>query len=241
MKHRRIFFSIALSLALIGCSQEPTLQEPATSEEQPVTPVLDTTARASANTTNLDSYELVILGDSITAGYGLDNPTLLTDSLQLYLDEVGIDVSIINAGVSGDRMQDGLARFDWSVGPEADGVVIMLGGNDLLRGIDAEVTRASLEEMLQRARARGLWVGVAGLPAPANATQSYADDFNGLYQTLSAEYCAPLLPNFLDGVIGVADLNQDDGIHPTPEGVAIVVETVGSWLSESWQAEPNAC
>ncbi|MCI5048086.1 MAG: GDSL-type esterase/lipase family protein [Aquisalinus sp.] len=209
-----------------------------------------TTDGALADTEKSDTFRLVMLGDSITAGFGLGNPRLLTESLDARIDELRLatgaddlksEIEIINAGVSGDRMQDAAARFDWSVGPDADGVLIALGGNDLLRGIDPAITRQALDQMLAKATARDLWVGVAGLRAPGNATATFAAEYNAVFDELSAEYCVPLLENFLDGVIGEPSLNQQDGIHPTPEGVSVIVNNVGPWLHEALQGVHDPC
>ncbi len=208
------------------------------------TPV--TTDSAVTDTEKSDTFRLVMLGDSITAGFGLRNPRLLTDGLDKRIDELRLaagtdEIEIINAGVSGDRMQDAAARFDWSVGPDTDGVLIALGGNDLLRGIDPAVTRQALDEMLAKATGRNLWVGVAGLRAPGNATATFAAEYNAVFDELSTEYCVPLLENFLDGVIGEPSLNQQDGIHPTPEGVSVIVNNVGPWLHEALQGRHDPC
>ncbi|WP_306250750.1 arylesterase [Parvularcula sp. IMCC14364] len=204
-----------------------------------------TTDKASTDTEKSDTFRLVMLGDSITAGFGLSNPRLLTQSLDAKLDTFPTrargDIDVINAGVSGDRMQDAAARFDWSVGPEVDGVLIALGGNDLLRGIDPAVTRAALDEMLDKATSRGIWVGIAGLRAPGNATATFAAEYNAVFDELSMAYCVPLLENFLAGVIGDPALNQQDGIHPTPEGVTVIVSTLGPWLHEALQGEHDPC
>ncbi len=244
-KRNKFFFLLAsLCAVLAACSEQPT----DTSEMAPenTSPSIDAsysdnTKPAQSPSEKSDTFTLVMLGDSITAGYGLENSRLLTDSLDAYLDQNGAPVELINAGVSGDRMQDGAARFDWSVGPEADGVFIALGGNDLLRGIETSVTRANLKQMLNRAKERGLWVAVAGLPAPGNASPQFAEEFNALYSELSLEYCAPLLSNFLDGVIGDPTLNQEDGIHPTAEGVEVLVTKVGPWLRAAIDGAHNPC
>ena len=138
-------------------------------------------------------------------------------------------------------MQDGAARFDWSVGPEADGVLIALGGNDLLRGAQPATTRASLAAMLEKARERELFVAIAGLRAPGNATPAFANEYNNLFDELSAEYCAPLYENFLAGVIGDASLNQEDGIHPTADGVAILVDNFAPWLAAALNGAHEPC
>ncbi len=133
---------------------------------------------------------------------------------------------IVNAGVSGDTASDGLARVDWSVGEDADAVIVELGANDALRGVDPAITREALDKLLARLGERGLPVLVAGMRAPPNLGQDYGAAFNPIYPELAARYDAILYPFFLDGVAARADLNQPDGIHPNAEGVAIIVEGI---------------
>ncbi|MCI5044379.1 MAG: arylesterase [Aquisalinus sp.] len=238
-----------LLLTACGETASDTVTEvtgaPDTSKDMEVSASI-TTDSAVTDTEKSDAFRLVMLGDSITAGFGLNNSRLLTESLDARLEELqpstgGEEIKVVNAGVSGDRMQDAAARFDWSVGPDTDGVLIALGGNDLLRGIDPAVTRQALEEMLVKATNRDLWVGIAGLRAPGNATATFAAEYNAVFDELSAEYCVPLLENFLDGVIGDPSLNQQDGIHPTPEGVSVIVNNVGPWLHEALQGAHDPC
>lgn len=171
-----------------------------------------------------EPLKMVVLGDSLVAGYGLapgaDFPAQLHEKLQ----EKGVSVSVENAGVSGDTSSGGLARLDWSIGEGTDLVLIELGANDALRGIEPEVTRTNLEEMITRLKSRGISVLLAGMQAPPNMGEDYAASFNPIYADLAEKHGVPLYPFFLDGVAAEASLNQADGIHPTAEGISVIVE-----------------
>jgi len=171
-----------------------------------------------------EPLRIVALGDSLTAGYGLEAGDAFTGRLEAALKERGHEVVIVNAGVSGDTASDGLARVDWSVGDDADAVIVELGANDALRGVDPAITRDALDKLLARLAERGLPVLVAGMRAPPNLGAEFGAAFNPIYPELAAKYGAILYPFFLDGVAARTDLNQPDGIHPNAEGVGIVVE-----------------
>jgi len=171
-----------------------------------------------------EPLRIVALGDSLTAGYGLEAGDAFTGRLEAALKERGHEVVVVNAGVSGDTASDGLARVDWSVGDDADAVIVELGANDALRGVDPAITRDALDKLLARLAERGLPVLVAGMRAPPNLGAEFGALFNPIYPELAAKYGAILYPFFLDGVAARTDLNQPDGIHPNAEGVGIVVE-----------------
>ena len=135
-------------------------------------------------------------------------------------------MTVANAGVSGDTASDGLARLEWSVPAEADIVIVELGANDALRGIDPAVTRKALSEILAKLKGRGQAVLLAGMLAPRNLGDAYAKAFDPIYPDLAAEYDVPLYPFFLAGVATDAALNQADGMHPTAAGVAKIVEAI---------------
>jgi acyl-CoA thioesterase-1 len=170
-----------------------------------------------------EPIRIVALGDSLTAGYGLEAAESFTRQLEAALKARGHDIVIVDAGVSGDTASDGLARVDWSVGEDADAVIVELGANDALRGVDPAITRAALDGILARLRERGLPVLLAGMLAPPNMGAAYGAEFNPIYPQLAAEHGAILYPFFLDGVAAEAGLNQPDGIHPNAEGVAVIV------------------
>lgn len=173
-----------------------------------------------------EPLRIVALGDSLVAGYGLESPDAFTGALEAALRDRGHDVVIVNAGVSGDTSSDGLARVDWSVGEDADAVIVELGANDALRGVDPAITRDALDRLLARLRERGLPVLLAGMMAPPNLGSDYAASFNPIYPELAAAHGAILYPFFLDGVATDPALNQTDGIHPNADGVAVIVERI---------------
>jgi acyl-CoA thioesterase-1 len=170
--------------------------------------------------------KLVVLGDSLTAGYGLPAAAAFPVRLEQALKGKGIVTEIINAGVSGDTSTGGLDRLDWSVPQDAQGVIVELGANDALRGTDPKVTRAALEEILKRLKARNIPVLLCGMLAPPNYGSDYTARFNAIYPELSKAYQVPLYPFFLDGVATVARLTQPDGLHPTADGVDLVVSNI---------------
>jgi acyl-CoA thioesterase-1 len=173
-----------------------------------------------------EPLRIVALGDSLAAGYGLESPDAFTGALEAALVARGHDVVIVNAGVSGDTASDGLARVDWSVGEDADAVIVELGANDALRGVDPAITRDALDRLLARLGERGLPVLLAGMMAPPNLGEDYAAAFNPIYPELAEKHGALLYPFFLDGVAADARLNQPDGIHPNAAGVAVIVERI---------------
>jgi acyl-CoA thioesterase I len=169
---------------------------------------------------------IVAFGDSLTAGYGLPQQDSFVPRLQAALTAKGIAVAVANAGVSGDTTSDGLARLDWSVPQGTDAVIVELGANDMLRGFKPEVTRATLDSILQRLTARHIAVLLCGMRAAPNLGADYAAAFEPIYPDLAAKYGALLYPFFLDGVAGNLSLLQADGLHPNAAGVDIIVERI---------------
>jgi acyl-CoA thioesterase-1 len=170
--------------------------------------------------------KLVALGDSLTAGHGLPATAAFPVRLQKALQDKGIEVEIVNAGVSGDTTSGGLERLDWSVADGTDAVILELGANDALRGIDPKVPRAALEQILTRLKARHIAVLLCGMLAPRNFGAEYAAQFDAIYPDLAKRFGVPLYPFFLQGVAGDARLNQADGLHPTAEGVDVIVKEI---------------
>lgn len=170
--------------------------------------------------------KLVVLGDSLSAGYQLGAEEGFPEQLQKALDERGFSVEVVNAGVSGDTTSGGLSRLDWSVGPDADAVILELGANDALRGIQPGLTRQNLDEMTRRLRERGVEVLLAGMLAPRNLGPEYADVFDPIYADLAKAHDALLYPFFLEGVALNPDLNLSDGMHPNADGVAVIVDNI---------------
>jgi acyl-CoA thioesterase I len=170
--------------------------------------------------------KIVVLGDSLSAGLGLSAAAAFPARLQKALEVKGINVDMINAGVSGDTASGGRERLDWSVPEGTQAVILELGANDALRGIDPAVTRAALSDILTRLKARGIAVLLCGMVAPPNYGADYAAHFNAIYPELSKSFSVPLYRFFLEGVAADAKLNQADGIHPTADGVDIVVKNI---------------
>lgn len=167
--------------------------------------------------------KLVALGDSLTAGLGLPANEAFPAKLQKALKDKGLDVDMTNAGVSGDTASGGRDRLDWSVPDGTEAVIVELGANDALRGIDPAVTRAALTEIVTRLKARGIAVMLCGMLAPPNYGSDYAAKFNAIYPDLARQFGVMLYPFYLDGVAADPKLNQPDGIHPTAAGVDIIV------------------
>jgi acyl-CoA thioesterase-1 len=170
--------------------------------------------------------KLVVLGDSLSAGLGLPAQEAFPTRLQKSLQAKGIAIDMTNAGVSGDTTSGGRDRLDWSVPDGTDGVIIELGANDALRGIDPDLTRTALTDIVQRLKARKIPLMLCGMLAPPNYGAEYAARFNSIYPDLAKKFDVPLYPFFLDGVAADARLNQADGIHPTAEGVDIIVGNI---------------
>jgi acyl-CoA thioesterase I len=167
--------------------------------------------------------KIVALGDSLTAGLGLPANAAFPARLQQALAQKGMAAEVVNAGVSGDTTADGLSRLDWSVPDDTDAVILELGANDALRGIDPAQARANLDAILKRLAARKLPVLLAGMRAPPNLGADYTKAFDAIYPDLAAAYGTVFYPFFLDGVAAERSLNQGDGLHPTAAGVDVIV------------------
>jgi acyl-CoA thioesterase I len=170
--------------------------------------------------------KIVALGDSLSAGLGLPASSAFPVRLQKALKDKGIAVDMINAGVSGDTSSGGRDRLDWSVPEGTEAVIVELGANDALRGIDPKVTRAALSDILTQLKARKIAVLLCGMLAPPNYGSDYSARFNAIYPELAKSFAVPLYPFFLDGVATEARLNQADGLHPTAEGVDVIVKNM---------------
>jgi acyl-CoA thioesterase-1 len=166
---------------------------------------------------------IVVLGDSLTAGLGLPVDAAFPAKLEKALRAKGLAVEVANAGASGDTAAGGLARLDWSVPEGTDAVIVELGANDMLRGLDPKATRAALDEIMRRLAQRRIVILLAGMRAAPNLGPDYAQMFESIYSDLAVKYGALLYPFFLDGVAADAKLNQRDGMHPTAAGVDTIV------------------
>ncbi len=177
---------------------------------------------------------IVALGDSLTQGYGLAADQGFVPQLQNWLTEQGVDAEIVNAGVSGDTTAGGVARLDWSLSGDVDALIVNLGGNDLLRGLDPDVSRANLEKIMQGAAARDLPVLLVGLSAPGNYGAEFKARYDAIFPDLAQRFDALLMPDFLAPLryaggeaAAAARYMQGDGIHPSAEGVSIIVDRIG--------------
>ena len=182
---------------------------------------------------------IAALGDSLTQGYGLPEGEGFVPQLQGWLTDHGADARLINAGVSGDTTAGGAARVGWTLTPEVDAMIVTLGGNDLLRGIDPDVVRGNLETILQAAQQAGVAVLLIGMPAPGNYGPDYKAGFDAIYPDLAAQYGTLYADSFFAGLEGLrADpaalgrYMQPDGIHPSAEGVARIVAALGPKVLE---------
>ena len=175
---------------------------------------------------NAQPIKIVAFGDSLIAGFGLKANDAFPAQLEIALKKRGYDVEVANAGVSGDTSAGGLSRLDWSIQDGTQAVILVLGANDMLRGMEPELARTNIGEVIARLKARKIEVLLGGMRAAPNLGADYAARFNPIYEELAKEHDILIYPFFLDGVAGERDLNMSDGIHPTPKGVSLVVERI---------------
>ena len=229
-----LLFLLALAPGLAGCgSSEPSGTTAPTAEA-----VQADTASAPPPTSEVETSEagaktILVLGNSLAAGYGLDDPgQAFPGLLQEKIDSLGWDFRVVNAGLSGETTAGGLSRVEWLLRQEVDVLILELGGNDGLRGIPTETTRQNLQAIIDQTRARypDAEVVLAGMQIPPNLGPDYTTRFRDLYPELAEAADVHLIPFLLEGVGGVRALNQRDGIHPTAEGQAIVAENVWETL-----------
>lgn len=173
-----------------------------------------------------EKIEIVALGDSLTAGYQLAPGDAFPVRLEAELKARGHDISVLNAGVSGDTSTGALSRFDWAVPESADIVIVELGANDALRGVDPAKTREALNKMLERLKQRGVDTLLAGMIAPPNMGETYAAQFNPMYAELAKQHDVALYPFFLEGVAARPELNLADGMHPNRKGIDVIVRNI---------------
>jgi acyl-CoA thioesterase I len=181
---------------------------------------------SSAKTT-----EILAFGDSITAGFGLPTKEAFPARLEAKLRADGLAADVINAGNSGDTTADGLARLDWALSQKPDVVILELGANDALRGLDPSTVRANLDAMLGKIQKSGAKVLLVGMLAPANFGEEYQQAFNRIYPELAEAHGVALVPFVLDGVALDPQFNQPDGLHPNERGVAVIVEHIAPYLT----------
>ena len=180
----------------------------------------------TANNTPDKEIRLLVLGDSLSAGYGLKADDAFPAQLQKSLRQAGYAVVVLNSSVSGDTTAGGLSRIDWALSDIPDLVIVELGGNDALRGLSDATTRANLDAILARLGREGISIILAGMQAPRNMGEDYVRRFDRIYPDLAARHGVVLYPFFLDGVALEPDLNQPDGIHPNSAGVRVIVSRI---------------
>jgi acyl-CoA thioesterase I len=217
-------FVVIAALLAFSCSRKQDTAggvEPAAAAPAPA-------AAADPNTPSRP--KIVILGDSLTAGYGLLESQSFPSVLQQKLDSEGYQFEVENAGVSGDTSAGGVRRLDWALQGNVRILVVALGGNDGLRGLSVAEMQANLTEIITKGRERGVMVILAGMEAPPNYGTEYAASFRRVYREIARQQRVLLMPFLLDGVAGHADLNQADGIHPNERGAQIVADHVWAVL-----------
>ncbi|MBZ9675305.1 arylesterase [Mesorhizobium sp. ES1-1] len=186
-----------------------------------------------------EPFKIVGFGDSLMAGYGLGPGEGFTDKLQAALRAKGHDVTVANAGVSGDTTSGGLARLDWSVPDGTQLVILELGANDMLRGVSPDIARKNLDAMLGKLKQRKIPVLLAGMLAAPNLGVEYKTAFDGMFPDLAAKYGVPLYPFFLDGVVGQPGLRLNDGLHPSAKGIDRMVERILPTVEKAIAAVPG--
>nr|WP_086452349.1 arylesterase [Marivivens niveibacter] len=186
-----------------------------------------------AGAAQAQTVTIAALGDSLTQGYGLPVDDGFVPQLEQWLSDQGADVAVLNAGVSGDTTAGGLSRVGWTLSPDVDAMIVTLGGNDLLRGIDPAVSRANLDGIMQAAQDAQIPVLLVGMQASNNYGPDYKAAFDSMYPELASEYDALYYPSFLGPLVEEGDVAaaraffQPDGIHPNSEGVAVIVDAMG--------------
>ena len=197
-------------------------------------PLLAPPARAA------EPLRILAFGDSLTAGYGLPQGDTLPTQLADALAKMGRPASVINAGVSGDTSADGVSRIDWSLAEKPQVMVLALGANDMLRGLDPSTTRANLEAIIAKAEAAKVTIVMAGMLAPPNLGADYKSAFDAIYPELAKAHNLIFMPFLLQDVAQVSDLNQADGMHPNGKGVAIIVRNMLPYLTEAMDRAEKA-
>lgn len=191
---------------------------------------LASAALAATSAANKATIRVLALGDSITAGYGLPAKDSLPRRLEAALRQKGLAVEVLNGGVSGDTTAGGLARLDWMLAEKPELVILELGGNDGLRGLDPKETYANLDQILTKLDHTKIKVLLTGMVAPPNLGAEYGQEFNAIYPTLARHHNCVLYPFILDGVAADPALNQADGIHPNAKGVDVIVERLAPYI-----------
>lgn len=225
-------FTLAFLQLLIACGPAPEEAPPVLEDVETVSTEAGGDQMAAAKEAEI---LIVAFGDSLYAGYGVDQKEGFAPELQASLMATGKDVRVYNAGVSGDTTAAGLRRMDFvldSLPRKPDLVILGLGGNDLLRGLKPADTRANMEAMVKKLKDRRISVMLTGMLAPPNLGAAFSDEFNIIYPALAKKYDVALYPFFMDGVVGHPDLFLPDGLHPTAEGIDIIVGKIAPQVVE---------
>jgi acyl-CoA thioesterase-1 len=231
----RAAVAIAVAIAACGAAACRPSERPNATAQPPVarqTPAAAASAAGTAAAASAPSKStaarprIVFLGDSLTAGYGLETSQSVPSLIQARLDKDRLPFEVVNAGVSGDTSAGGLSRLDWSLDGDVRVLVIELGANDGLRGLPVAALRSNLSEIITRAKGRGISVLLTGMEALPNYGEAYTTEFRNTFSELAREHQVTLMPFYLDGVAGNPGLNIADGIHPNPEGAAIVARNL---------------
>jgi acyl-CoA thioesterase I len=180
-----------------------------------------------------EPVRILAFGDSITAGYGLADQDTLPTRLAEALNKMGRPVTMINGGVSGDTSADGVTRLDWALADKPQIMILALGANDMLRGLDPKATRANLDAIIQKAKAADVEIVLAGMLSPPNLGSEYKAAFDAIYPDLAKAHNLLFMPFLLQDVVQVSDLNQADGIHPNGNGVAIIVRNLLPYVTQA--------
>lgn len=212
------FLLVWLPLTWAGCSPAEA-PRPAGADGAAASPLAGPAAVTSAP-------RIVFLGDSLTAGLGLPRQQSVPSLIQARLEAEGYDYEVVNAGVSGDTSAGGLRRLDWALEGDVEILVVELGANDGLRGLPVDQLKANLEEIIERAQARGITVILTGMEAPPNYGPAYTSEFRQAFRDLADEHDVTFVPFFLEGVAGIPSLNNGDGIHPNAEGARVIEQTI---------------
>lgn len=215
--------SVLLLFCAVGCSVRAAACGPTVESEA----VLTEAQRAEALGVEPATVEIAVLGDSLTAGFGLLQSEAYPALLQEKFNDDGyVRINVVNAGISGDTTAAGLSRLEWVLGPDVRILVLALGGNDALRGLSPTQTQQNLAQIIETAQRNGILVLLAGMEAPPNLGESFRAEFRNIYPALAARYNTRLLPFLLEGVAGHPELNQEDGIHPTAAGQRLIADLV---------------
>lgn len=219
-------YVLILLITLVSSSscKDASTPEAATAKE----PTTQTVTKTPSTATSSKKKTLLFFGDSLTAGYGLDEEESFPSLIQNRIDSLGRPYEVINAGLSGETSAGGKGRIDWVLNKPVDIFVLELGANDMLRGLDINETEKNLRAILDvvKVKSPDAHLVIAGMEAPPNMGEQYTSKFRGIFSSIAKEYQAALIPFLLEGVAGIPELNLGDGKHPNPKGQKIVTENV---------------